>query len=314
LAMAERGADREGAALVQSVLGEVLPHRGEYDRARAHLERACEYFQSGQQLRRLARALSHLGIVYWRSDDYARAIEHLVRARSTLETLDDRWGLARVLYALGGVAFQQGDLDGALRYGQETIRLYDAMGDRRNSASVRGSLALAYCRLERYDLALELNQQDREMSREVGDRHGVAITLGNRGWIYQVSGDLERSVRCLEEALQIEEELGNAWDTARHRAALARVHHLRGERDRAGMLYALALPELRDRGVPYYSVGPLLNTAELQLELGHVHEATALLDEGTVLARELGMDDEIARGQALATTFAESLDHGMTQS
>jgi predicted ATPase/DNA-binding SARP family transcriptional activator len=314
LAMAERGADREGEALVQSVLGEVLPHRGEYERARVQLERACEYFQSRQQLRRLARALSHLGIVYWRSDDYARAIEHLVRARSMLETLDDRWGLARVLYALGGVAFQQGDLDGALRYGQETLRLYDAMGDRRNSASVRGSLALAYCRLERYDLALELNQQDREMSREVGDRHGVAITLGNRGWIYQVSGDLERSVRCLEEALQIEEELGNAWDTARHRAALARVHHLRGERDRAGMLYALALPVLRDRGAPYYSVGPLLNTAELRLELGHVHEATALLDEGTALARELGIEDEIARGQALAATIAEGLSHGVAQS
>jgi predicted ATPase/DNA-binding SARP family transcriptional activator len=314
LVMAERGADREGEALVQSVLGEVLPHRGEYDRARVQLERACEYFQSRQQLRRLARALSHLGIVYWRSDDYARAVEHLVRARSLLQTLDDRWELARVLYALAGVAFQQSDLDGALRHGQEALRLYDAIGDRRNSASVRGSLALAYCRLERYDLALEFNQQDREMSREVGDRHGVAITLGNRGWIYQVSGDLERAVQCLEEALQIEEELGNAWDTARHRAALARVHHLRGERDLAGILYALALPALRDRGAPYYSVGPLLNTAELQLELGHVDEATALLDEGTALARELGIEDEIARGQALAATIAESLSQGTTQS
>jgi predicted ATPase/DNA-binding SARP family transcriptional activator len=304
LALAQRWADREGEARASTLLGEVLPHRGEYAEAALQLQRACAYFHDHAQRRPLARAQSRLGIAHWRACEYARALEHLGEARALQEALGDQWELARVCDALAGIAFEQGDADGALVQAQEALRLYEACDDRRNIDGLRGNLALVYWRLGRFELALRYNLHDLDTSRELGDRHAIAIVLGNRGSIYLDSGDLDQALQCLAEALQIEEALGSPWDAARHRSGLAQVYRRRGEREVALAHFERALPPLRAHGAPYYTLAPLLEVAALHLESGHLAEAAALAQEAATLAGELGLEEEQRRSQALAEQVA----------
>jgi tetratricopeptide (TPR) repeat protein len=161
-----------------------------------------------------------------------------------------------------------------------------------------------YRQLGRFELALQHNQHDLETSRALGTEHDVAVALGNRGQIYLESGELDQALRCLEEALHREEVVGNTWDAARHRAAVARVCHLKGERELALAHYARALPVLRAYGAPYYAVTPLLDAAELHVELGQRAEADRLTQEAAPLARTLGMEEAVRRSQALADRLA----------
>jgi hypothetical protein len=94
--------------------------------------------------------------------------------------------------------------------------------------------------------------------------------------------------------------MGNGWDVARHRAALARVYRLQGELSLALAQYSDALPVLRDRGAPYFTVLPLLDAAELQIELGSLENATRLVQEAATIADELGMEDEVRQSRELA--------------
>jgi predicted ATPase/DNA-binding SARP family transcriptional activator/Tfp pilus assembly protein PilF len=304
LTLAERWEDGEGAAEARSVLGEILPHRGEFATATTELERACDYFGAAGSTRHLALALRRLGVVRWRAGAYAEAGEYLDRSRALQESLGDYWELGRVYSALAGVAFEQGDAQRALGRAHEALRLYEASDDRRNVAAVRGNLALVYMRLGQFDMALQHNGYDLEACRDLGDRHGTAVALANRAWIYRDSGDLEGALRCAREALQMTEQVGDSWEAARQGAEIAHIYQLQGKPALALDQYERALPVLRAHGGRYYVVAPLLHTAEVDLELGHHGEAASLVEEAMALAQELGLEDDVRRGRALASRIA----------
>ncbi|HEX6509654.1 MAG TPA: tetratricopeptide repeat protein [Chloroflexota bacterium] len=306
LRVAQSAIDLEGEALARMVLGEILPHRGEFVRAIAQLEAACAYFADHGHPRRLARALGRLGTAHWRACEYSSAAEQLERARVLQESLGDQWELARVSSSLAGVAFEQGDLERAQVRAEAALALYQASGDRRSIAAIRGNLALIYQLLGRFELALQHNQCDVETSRQLGDRHSAATALGNRASIFLEGGARKEALDCFQEALQIEEELGNTWDAARHRAGVARLLHLQGEREMALAHFEQALPILRARDAPYYTVDPLLNAAELQLDRARVEEAAELTREATAAARKLDLREQLMQGQVLEAKIARA--------
>jgi tetratricopeptide (TPR) repeat protein len=117
-------------------------------------------------------------------------------------------------------------------------------------------------------------------------------------------------LQCLEEAVQIEEGLGNLWDAARHRAGVALVRHRRGEQDIAVAHFERALPVLRSHGAPYYTIKPLLDAAELYLAMGRLEEAAGLTQEAADAARELGLDDAASQAETLANTIAAAPAEG----
>ncbi len=171
---------------------------------------------------------------------------------------------------------------------------------------MQGNLGTVYTQLGRFDRALNCNGLMLETSRERGDLHALAVALGNHGTILQEAGKLDGSRDCFEEALQIAMQVGDTWHAARHRAALARLAYLEGEWDLALVQFEQALPVLRAGQVPYFTVGPLLDAAELEMDRGRVEEAAQLAREGTALAHDLGHDDELLRGQALEARVASA--------
>ncbi len=75
----------------------------------------------------------------------------------------------------------------------------------------------------RYDGALRHHEAAREIKLELGDRSGVAYDTFRLAEVLRVRGELDAGRRRYEEALRIEEELGNAAAGAEIRLGLARL-------------------------------------------------------------------------------------------
>jgi tetratricopeptide (TPR) repeat protein len=310
LARAERSNDVEGAAIAQAALGEILLRRREFVRAASLLHAAARHF-AGTAPRHHARVLRLQGTVQWRAGNYSRAREFLKQARSMQESIGDLWETAHVAYTLGGIAFEKGEFSEAQVHADEALRDYEACGDRGHSAWLRGNLALIYQCLGQLDRALEYNGLHVTASRETGNRHALAIALGNRADILAEIGRLDNARQCLDESMSLEGTMGNGWDVARHRAALARLLDLQGEQDLARAHFEQALPVLRAGEARFYAVGPLLDASELALKGGRLEDAEALNQEAGALAERLALepaiarsrdlDEQIARGRAVAT-------------
>lgn len=218
--------------------------------------------------------------------------------------MGDVWELAHVFYTLGGVASERGNVEEARVAAAEALRLYEVSGDRRNSTWLQGNLSLVHARLGQFDQALQYNQRHVDTSRDLENRHGLSIALGNRADILLAAGRRDEAHACQEEALSVAEAMGNGWEAARHRAALAHLTHLRGEWDPAPAQFEEALPVLRSSGIPYHMVEPLLNAAELQVDRDRFDAAADLAREAGEMVGTLGLHDEMLRSQALRERIA----------
>ena len=300
LALAGQGEDAEARWEATSLLGALLPHRGQFDLAQRCLTEASAAFRDRDDRRRLATALTRLGIVQWRHGDYGAAQASLHEAQGLQEGLHNRLGLAKILRALGGIAFEQKRLDQALIYAVQARQIYEAVGDQASMAMLDGNLALLSREQGCYAEALAYNQNDLDYAAATGDRPGAAVALGNRGSILWDAGRLEEALDCFARAQRLAEEVGDAWEAARHLAAAAMVRAVGHQRQQALADLLTAIPALRSRGAPFYLVGPLLEAAELLIDAGELAAARALVDEGGRLAQEMGLADKLLWRQILA--------------
>ena len=300
LALAVQVDAREYQAHAQSLLGELLPHKGEFEQAKVYQQQALDYYQEAGDERRRAHCLSNLGIIHWRSGSNVQALDCFQQSLSLQQAINNKAGLAQLMSSIAGVYFEQEDLDQALVYIQQAAQLYQAIGDRIGIANSWGNLALVYRGRGKYDLALSCNQKDLEASQEMGNRHSIAMVLGNRGSIYEDRGDFDQALAYHQQALQLEEELGNGWEIARHRAGLGAIWQKKNNSQQALAYLDQALPVLRAHGARYYLVRPLLSKAEILYAEGRFDEARQYNQEVSALASELNQKDIVLLSAILA--------------
>lgn len=299
LTFAQQSGEPREQAGVLSLLGEMLPHRGEFERAQQHQQDAISFYRSVADKRRLAVALTRLGVTHWRRGSYGDGMACFREALALQQGLQNRLGTARILWSMGGIAFEQRRYAEALSYAQEARDIYEAIGDRWGMATLAGNLALLSQAQGDFQTALVYNQQDLDYDLETGNRHGESVALGNRGGILLDAGRLDESMDCYQRALHIQEELGNGWEVARHRASIAGIWSRRHDPRQALVEYQRAIPVLRDHGARFYLIDPLLEAAHLLIDQGELAAARELAREGGRLAMELGMADWTLRSRIL---------------
>ncbi len=297
--LAEQSGDVVAQSECDSLLGALLPHRGEWDLAQQHQQQAVAAFRAMGDDRRLAIALTRLGVLHWRRGSSGIAQACLEEALALQQRAQNRLGMAKILQVMGGIAFGQQRFDRALVHAQEARAIYAAVGDRPSVATLDGNLALLSQARGDYEEALAYNKQDLDYVVETGDRHGEAVALGNRAHILLDAGQLDAAQACLQRAVDIEQTLGNAWEVARQRASIASILAARKQHAEALAEYERALPALRSHGAPYFLVGPLLGAAELMVDTGALAAARELTREGGRLAAELEMADQAHWSQVI---------------
>lgn len=299
LALALSDGDALAQAEAHSLLGEALDRDRQLEPAKVHLEQALAAFTAQSDMERLARTLRRMVQANWRSGDQEEARRFLQRALPIHQSLGDKKGLAQLYNLMAGLHYERNEFTLALAFVEQSKQMYEDIGDRLDAAVVAANLSRIYSDLGRFEEALASNQQALEFSRELGDRSSLTRDLSNQARILFVLGKFELSLDSYFQALELALALDDRTRIAEFQAGMAAVYAAQGDRATALTYYDLALPALREQGIPYHLAGPLLDRAELQLERGQLVEARALCAEARELAAEAGLPEYVRRSRLL---------------
>ena len=175
----------------------------------------------------------------------ARARRDLPRARILLEeaaacfeaTNDDR-GRADIVVRFGYLALAEGSVDEARACLERALRLRRQLNDRRSVGLALSGLGLIDTTAGDYDGAERHLAEASDIFRRAGDRWGLASTLWRAADLAIACGRLEDAEVALREALAVLGETRRERWIAETLAGLAEVTALRGDPDRAAVLFA----------------------------------------------------------------------------
>ena len=173
---------------------------------------AFDWVQSSGDAR---RALC-LGAAFWR---FWQMRGHLREGRSRLDAILAMRGVdshpierARALEAAGGVAHWQGDVAAEERFYDECLALARAAGDRGAIANALYNASFPRF-LERKNLpeGLALAEEALALYRDLGDDRGMARCLWAIGNVYHQSGEYEKAIPPLDEAIALNRRLDDRF-------------------------------------------------------------------------------------------------------
>lgn len=131
--------DTAGMAMVMNGLAIQAVGRGQYDRARVHMEEALALWgQLGTG--RVALALSNLANIAKRQGDYATARSTYERILQDYRSVGDQRGIAFALSGLGDVAAREGDSGRARAHYEESLACFCGIQDQWGKAGVMRDL------------------------------------------------------------------------------------------------------------------------------------------------------------------------------
>lgn len=170
-----------------------------------------------------------------------QAEQLLAAARKT----GDRRRVATALTDLGMVVLQEGAAKQALTSFQEALALARQLGDRPLESDVLDNLGLAVLAVGQPRQALELFEQELSHARAAGDRFTEKFALHRLGLAYSSLRDLARALAFIEQALAIAHAAGDRKHEIELLWSAAIQHAELGQRDQAIVQAQAAVDLLR---------------------------------------------------------------------
>ncbi|MFP4467594.1 MAG: tetratricopeptide repeat protein [Bacteroidales bacterium] len=182
---------------------------------------AMEYAREGLALaeeldypRVVGRALTDIGLIYWRMGNFSMAYDFFLEARQIQEREGDRFGYARTLASMGIVFSGQGYYDNALEHYFRALRHYEDIDSIARTGKVLNNIGTAYQRQGNYELAEEYHMRSLAIKEEYGDEKGKAFSLNNLGRVNQLRGHYSKALDYYMESLEIREKYQDTREMA----------------------------------------------------------------------------------------------------
>jgi tetratricopeptide (TPR) repeat protein len=185
------------------------------------------------------------------------------------------------------------DFDYLIRWGHYRLtadlyeRLQGHLNDPWTNARSKASLGMCYRLLGKLTRAVELHEQALAIDQQIGNRGGEATDLNNLGLSYHYLGQIPRAIDLLEQALAIDREVGDRWGEATLLGNLGLGYHHLGQIPRAIDLYEQALAIDRETGNRQGEAADLYNLGSSYSDLGHIRRAIDLFEQALAIAREI---------------------------
>jgi len=151
-----------------SNLANIAMKQGDYAMARTTHERCLQAFRSNGDVRGLASALNGLGDVALAEGDYPEARRLYDESLAKFQQIKDDWGVAGGLRDLGDLTRQCGDYSGASVYYKQALVAFRTLDHRRGIARVLEHLACCSASQGRPDRALRLAGAAAAMREKLG--------------------------------------------------------------------------------------------------------------------------------------------------
>ncbi len=227
------------------LLGMVLGHLGQGDRAVATLEQACEDCRAAGDLGGQGSATLALGCLARDRGQLAEAEEIMSRAADCFEAAGDRWGLGQSLLNLGSVRLREGDLFKAFRHFRSALRRYRAMSATR-ATFVQAQLGLIIGDYSEVEAGLmEMKQSYDERKNPIMSACLLICMLGTSA----CRRDWAAWDRFAAESMPVLERVGFVdIDIATMACCAGDLAREGGELERAGQAYRFGMAQLAALG------------------------------------------------------------------
>jgi len=222
----------EDEAGIQAGIGESQYWLAEYSIARANLERALEIAPDSLRVQAHAsRFLGDIVLNVDGDVDGAEAL--FDRARAAADAMDDPWVTARVKLMAAWVYSWRGDPQAAEREWREALEIAHRNGDRWAEARALGSLCSTVSSTGDEREAQRLAEQALRLGEEGEDRFSSAVALQHIGNSYRRTGRYAEAIEPLDRAIVLFDELGARWEWAASIGDRGHVRLVTGDLDAA---------------------------------------------------------------------------------
>jgi predicted ATPase/class 3 adenylate cyclase len=235
--------DRFGAAgetqLVLRLAGALMDFwgaKGHLAEGRRRLEEALAADASPTAAR--AKALNAAADMSVGHADTESARSYANEALALHRQLGDTWGAAGSLYLLGHAAADDEDYESAKESWEESRRLFEEIGDRYYTLLSVRMLSWAYDELGELDRAHALKENVLEQARAAGYKHVQIHALETLAHDAGEKGNIAEATRLLEEAYELNRELGDRFREAVIVCRFARLLAFAGRAETAACVLA----------------------------------------------------------------------------
>ncbi|WP_156816728.1 CHAT domain-containing protein [Desulfovibrio oxyclinae] len=304
--LSETGTLEEHAeALAQ--FGNVLEQSVNFPAALGKFETAAELADEAGRDMLLARQHSNMGrILDLRLDEYVRAKRQYEKALEIHQLMGDDRAAAQDMLDIGRCDRLMGSLQAAQERYAQAQELTDDPGLRARIDLERANNAWFAAK---YQDAFEILAEVLGQARESGDQMLETLAVNTSGLLHWTLGDVERSLRELNEAYRLSLKLKNRTDiTASILNNQGLVLREAGRLDESMSRLEKALAMDRRAGSRWGQAYALRNMARTMLEKGDPEAAWPLLEEALALTRRIG--NRINEAKVLAVMGSVRLEQG----
>lgn len=304
--LSETGTLEEHAeALAQ--FGNVLEQSVNFPAALGKFETAAELADEAGRDMLLARQHSNMGrILDLRLDEYVRAKRQYEKAFEIHQLMGDDRAAAQDLLDIGRCDRLMGSLQAAQERYARALELTDdpALAARIDLERANNAWFAA-----RYQDAFDILAKVLAQARDSGDLMLETLAVNTSGLLHWTLGDVERSLRELDEAYRLSAKLENRTDIA---ASILNNQGLvlreAGRLDESMKRLEKALAMDRRAGSRWGQAYALRNMARTMLEKGDPEAAWPLLEEALALTRRIG--NRINEAKVLVVMGSVRLEQG----
>jgi signal transduction histidine kinase/Tfp pilus assembly protein PilF len=193
-----------GVEIMNLRLGEVDIERGDLDVAERRLNECLRFFRASGANRRIVSALNQLGRIASQKGAADKAFIYFFEALKIAKSEKNESGLTMTYTNLGIASTYNNDANAALDYYKKAIEsISDTIAELRTMSNLYLNVSAVYGRGGDYEKAKQYSELvvTRCTDPSMGDV--LVAALMNLGIVYQHSGEPERALKYLDEAMKI---------------------------------------------------------------------------------------------------------------
>ena len=234
-----------------------------------------------------------LGEAEFLVNDYGLALEHLRRAHTTWAQLEQPLAEAEARAWLGACLVQQGRYQDGFEALHAAQSAFQRLDQKPRAARAMNYLAVIHEELGDYHRAFEVYREALECAVADNDADMQGRVLANHGEALVNWGAPEQGLPVLARAVEVLRSMGAHWHYGWCLLAIGRIHHSRGDGDKALEFHLAALEAVELGHSPRARVEVYAGLGELHSQRGQHGESKRWLDKALTLATSLGIRREI---------------------
>lgn len=255
--------DIAGMAAAYSNIGLVYMYTGDYPEALKNHQASLKMEKERNDKAGIAGSYTNIGIVYEDIGNYPLALENHLASLKIYEEMGDKYYIAICYTNIGNILEIQGNFKDALKNHEDALEIRKQVGDQRGIADSYSSIGKCLKEMGKYQEALDNNMAALKIAMEIDNKSGIGGIYNNIGSIYDAQGDSAKNK-------------GNV------NYAFNKMYPLALENFHSALKVRTEIGDKAGVAATYVNIG------QTSIKLKKYNDARTYLDDGLVVAKELG--------------------------